>query len=316
MLEPGNGIVSKKLKRKELYEQVKLAKKGDQQAFEAVLAHLCNYIVAICKEFYIQGAESQDVFQECMIKLMNIIETFDESKGSFVSFAQAGFRKHIITTLNKEHAKKRVILNQCFSLDNPTTESDEDSEFSMTKEEKIDKYSKLKSKIGNPLDLVQRDYEEYIIEKISEVLSDLETKVFILRFIKDLSYKEIAAELGLYKQTKKKRMLDQKSVDNAIWRSRPKIKKVLEKLNIRSHKIDKIIDEVEEKHKPEVVKKVIKTVVKKEKKVNDTKPIKIVKKVLKPTKKVAKKAVKKLAKKVTKIVKKITKGEKKNGKNS
>jgi hypothetical protein len=188
----------------------------------------------------------------------------------------------------------------------------------MTKEEKIDKYSKLKSEIGNPLDLVQRDYEEYIIEKISEVLSDLETKVFILRFIKDLSYKEIAAELGLYKQTKKKRILDQKSVDNAIWRSRPKIKKVLEKLNIRSHKIDQIIDDVEEKHKPEekkTVKKVIKTVVKKEKKIVETKPIKIVKKVPKPTKKAAKKAVKKLAKKVTKTVKKSTRGEKKNGKN-
>jgi len=62
----------------------------------------------------------------------------------------------------------------------------------------------------------------------------MEAKVFVLRFIKGLSYKDVAREIGLWKKDRKtgERVPDQKSVDNAIWRSRPKIKKALERLKI------------------------------------------------------------------------------------
>jgi RNA polymerase sporulation-specific sigma factor len=227
------GIKYKKIPEEELLEVVNLAKNGDQIAYEKILSHMHNYLCHLTSKYYIQGSEFQDVYQEGAIKLLNVIDKFDKEKGSFTSFAQASIKKHIITMINRERAKKRWILNNSFSLDNTSKIDDEYINYI----DNIDEDDMIAgSKVSNPIDIVQKDYEEYIIEKISEVLSDMEKKVFVLRFIKDYSYKEIALELNLFKKRRKngKKVLDQKSVDNAIWRSRPKIKKVLEKLNLNT----------------------------------------------------------------------------------
>jgi len=226
------GIKSKKLTKEELADRIKRYKKGDQSVYIDILKHMHNYLCYVTKEFFIHGYESQDIYQECAIKLMNVIEKFDEKKGGFVSFAQSSIRKYIITTLNKENAQKRKALNNSCSLD--FTGDDEDNETSYL--ESVDNNNEFFNKSGFelenvPYDIIQKDYEEYIIDKVSEKLSEKEKMVFILRFIRDLSYKEVAEELKLYKLNKKKEyVLDHKSVDNAIWRSRPKIKKTIEKL--------------------------------------------------------------------------------------
>ena len=228
------GIKPKKLSKEELKERIKLAKNGDQNAYEDILGHMHNYLCYLTKEFFIQGAEAQDVYQEGCIKLLNVIEKYDESKtkgGGFVSFAQSSIRKHIITTINKEMAKKRVILNTSFSLDDSTR--NENGEVVSYMDTITGDRSDNISNIGDPLDIVQKDYEDFLVEEISKNLSDMESKVFVLRFMEGNSYKEIAQELCLYKR-KNKKALDTKAVDNSIWRSRPKIKKTLEKLMLSS----------------------------------------------------------------------------------
>jgi len=224
-------IQSKKLSKEELKEQIKLAKDDDQDAFQAILSHMHNYLCFLTKEFFIQGSEPQDVYQEGVIKLLNVISKYDEQKGPFISFAQASIRKHIITSINREQAKKRKVLNISFSLNDETRNPEGESvEYIDT----ITSSDETCGKVKSPMDLVQQDYEKFIIEKILKVLSPLEQKVFYLRFIQEMSYKEIAKELKLKKRNKKtkKTILDQKSVDNAIWRSRPKIKKVLKSIGI------------------------------------------------------------------------------------
>ena len=248
---PYFNIVSKKMKKKDLEKQVEIAKNGDpndfEDAFEKILKHMHNYLCNLTSEFFIQGSESQDVYQEGAIKLMNVIEKYDSTKGSFNSFAQSSIRKHIITKINKEKAQKRKILNTSYSLDNKTYDSEgNDTTYveNMTEETSPD----ITSSVGNPLDIVEKDYEEYIIDKICDNLSEMEKRVFILRMIKCYSYKEIAKELKLYKKDMKteKMKLDSKSVDNAIWRSKPKIKKSLKDLGIHKKYQIKILDEYEE----------------------------------------------------------------------
>jgi RNA polymerase sporulation-specific sigma factor len=224
------GIRHEKLTKKELMKNVSLAQKGDDKAFEKVLKHLYGYISRIPQEFFIQGSQSQDVVQEACIKLLNVVEKYEEKKGSFVSFAQNSIRKHIITMINKETTKKRAVLNSSVSL-NDTTKNKEG--------ETIDFIDIISNSVNNrssgiePLDIVQKDYEEYIIREISKNLSEMETNVFHLRFINGYSYREIAEELGLTRTTKKgKVVLDCKSVDNSVCRSKPKIKKALKRLNI------------------------------------------------------------------------------------
>lgn len=231
-------IKYKKLSRKELKESIEQAKEGSEDHFEKILCHMHNYLTHLTKEFFIQGAESQDVYQEGAIKLKNVIEKFNREKGSFTTFAQSSIRKHIITMLNKEQAKKRQVLNQSYSLNN--TASTEEGETVSFLEMLPNENTETTSEAGNPLDIIQKDYEEYLVQQICEVLSPMEGKVFVLRFIRGLSYKEVAKELNLYRKDKKGRqVLDQKSVDNAIWRSRPKIKRTLERLQIDAKKMEK-----------------------------------------------------------------------------
>jgi RNA polymerase sigma factor (sigma-70 family) len=256
-----------KLSKEELVKCIKLAKEGDDDSYKKILGHLGKYICFLTKKFFIQGSEDEDLIQECSIKLLNIIKKFDNTKGSFIYFAQSSIRKHIITSINREQAKKRSVLNNSFSLDDETKSKDgENIVFIDTIADSPNFYTKL----------IEKDSEEFLIDEISKVLSSMEQKVFVLRFIEGYSYKEIAEKLDIFKINKKtgRKIYDQKSVDNAIWRSRPKIKKVLEKLKINP----KYFDEEEEKtnKKQNKTKKIKKKIPQK------SIPKKIVKKVVAP----------------------------------
>lgn len=220
-----------RLEKEELEEAIKKAKGGDESAFKAILSHMHSFLVRLKERFFIQGSDADDVYQEGSIKLLNVIEKFDATKGNFSSFAQQAIEKHIITCINREKAQKRVYLNNAFSLDViiPDQENSYDGGFTfadnLEDESKKDGFS--------PIDIVQKDYEVFIVDEINKVLSDMESKVFYLRFIEHLSYRDIAIELSFFKKDRQNHDIpDQKSVDNAIMRSRPKIKKVLEKLGL------------------------------------------------------------------------------------
>jgi len=245
------GITYNKLTKKELNDNIKKAKKGDENSFEFILSHMYNYLIHLSREFFVQGGDDQDIYQEGAIKLINVIDKYDNSKGGFMAFAQSSIRKHIITVINREKAKKRCILNTSFSLDD-SAENDEGDKISYI-DTVSSKDSLVPNSFGDPLEVVRKDYELYLIEEISKNLSPMEQKVFVLRFIEGYSYKEVAKQLNLYKiKSNGKKTLDQKSVDNAIWRSRPKIKKALEKLKIspKEFKIEvKILKKRKEKRR-------------------------------------------------------------------
>lgn len=242
-----NFIKYKKLKPEELQENIILAREGDDFAFSKVLSHMKRYLEKLEDEFFIQGGDKDDVFQEGAVKLLNVIQKYDPEKGSFNSFAQSSIRKHIITSINREQAQKRLVLNRSHSLNVTMSSSDPDCATTF-----LDNLPDERKNNSNPLDIVQKDYEDYLISEISKVLSKMETKVFYLRFIERDSYKDIALKLGFVKYNKEgKELPDQKAVDNAIMRSRPKIKKVLEKLNLAPKDfLDEIDDVLIEEDKP------------------------------------------------------------------
>lgn len=232
-----NFLESKKLKPKELEEKVKkYAEENDERAFEEVLSHMHGYLTYLMNsDLYIQGSDSEDIYQEGAIKLMNVIKKYDPQKGSFTSFAQSSIRKHIITAINKEQAKKRSILNNSHSLHAEITNKNGNTAIFIDelKDDKNDGEYFFNA-------LIERDYEEYLVNEISQVLSHMESQVFYKRFIDRMSYKEIAVDLNMTRLDERtgKTVPDQKSVDNAIWRSRPKIRKVLEKLGIGPKYLD------------------------------------------------------------------------------
>lgn len=246
------GVKTKKYSKQEILDFVRKAKKGDEAAYHEILCQMHSYLCHLTKEFFIQGAESKDLYQEGAIKLINVIQKYDEEKGSFVYFAQSSIRKHIITSINKEQAKKRMVLNSSYSLSDETKNKDgETVSFIDTLSDQNNIMNPMTENAVFPIDVIEKDYEDFLIEKISAVLSPMEKKIFVLRFIEGHSYKEVADILNLKKIDAESGevRLDQKSVDNAIWRSRPKIKKVLETLKINPDFIDEQERQMEEMEK-------------------------------------------------------------------
>ena len=240
------GIKHKGLSKEELKDAIEKSKKGDEASFELILSHMYNYLIHLSRDFFIQGSDNEDIYQEAAIKLINVIDKYEESKGSFMSFAQSSIRKHIITVMNREMAKKRCILNTSYSLDDSTENEDGDRLSYIDTIASEDAISP--QHLGDPLEVVRKDYEEYLIDEISKNLSDMEQKVFVLRFIERYTYKEVASLLNLYKiDNEGMRVVDQKSVDNAIGRSRPKIKKALQKLKISPKEFNKEFNNEKEK---------------------------------------------------------------------
>ncbi len=225
----GGLVKYKKLTPEDMTIQLALAKKGDELAFKEILGAMHFFLVKLKDKFYIQGSDSDDIYQEGAIKLLNVIEKFDPKKGSFITFAQQAIEKHIITCINREKAQKRLHLNNALSL-NAGMAGDEDNEDGTTFLDNL--CDENPSESFNPIEIVQKDYESFIIEEISKELSKMEAKVFYLRFIEHNSYRDIAIELGFFKKVNGKALPDHKSVDNAIVRSRPKIKRVLESLGL------------------------------------------------------------------------------------
>jgi RNA polymerase sigma factor (sigma-70 family) len=241
------------------------------------------FLIKLKDKFFIQGSDYEDIYQEGAIKLMNVIEKFDANKGNFMTFAQQAIEKHIITCINREKAQKRMHLNNALSLNVEMNSNDSDEK--MTFLDNISDDRNLEN--YNPIEIVQKDYELYIIEEISKELSEMEAKVFYLRFMEHYSYKDIAIELGFFKKGKAKASPDQKSIDNAIMRSRPKIKKVLEKLglspkdilnppkkkkdNSLRQKIEKGIKEIQERSQPESPRELTRRKATESKKIADSK---------------------------------------------
>ena len=196
-IQPLNGIKPKRLSKQELEKQVELAKKGDEKAYEKILGHLHGFICYIARGFFIQGAEPQDVYQEAAIKLLNVIDKYEKEKGSFVSFAQSSIKKHIITNIKKEQAKKRSVLNTSFSLNDETRNKEGET---ITFMDTITNESEPTSSIETPFDIIQKDYEDYLVRRITKALSQMEAEVFVLRYTKHFSYKEIARSIKRFKK--------------------------------------------------------------------------------------------------------------------
>lgn len=273
--ETVEGIIQyRQLNKTSLDERVQEAKvelesgNTDGVAFRDILSHMHRFLMRLQDKFFIQGSDSEDVYQEGAIKLMNVIDKFDPEKGNFIPFAQQAIEKHIITCINREKAQKRLPFNNSYSLNVNITDSGNSEDAKTTFLDNLEDSSPREG--FNPVDVVQRDYETFLVDEINKVLSPMETRVFYYRFIEGLSYKEIAFELHLIKMDEEGEVFpDQKSVDNAIMRSRPKIKKVLEKQGLGPKDLNYIFKKKKKNSDEDPPKKARKRIISKKAKKNE-----------------------------------------------
>ena len=179
---------------------VERAQAGDKQATEELLSRYAGLVRGRARGFILVGGETEDLIQEGMIGLYRAVSEYrvDREGGmSFKNFAYLCVSRRIIDAVKASARKKNVPLNNYVSLFQ--------SEWEMP--------------VSSPEDEVIRgeDRREFL-QKMSKELSDFEFRVTVM-YMDGLSCAEICEATGK----------EEKSVDNAIQRSKKKLQKLLKR---------------------------------------------------------------------------------------
>ena len=179
---------------------VERAQAGDKQATEELLSRYAGLVRGRARGFFLVGGETEDLIQEGMIGLYRAVSEYrvDREGGmSFKNFAYLCVSRRIIDAVKASARKKNVPLNNYVSLFQ--------SEWEMP--------------VSSPEDEVIRgeDRREFL-QKMSKELSDFEFRVTVM-YMDGLSCAEICEATGK----------EEKSVDNAIQRSKKKLQKLLKR---------------------------------------------------------------------------------------
>lgn len=169
---------------------------GDLSAFEQIYLRYIKMINSFTRSYFICGGDEDDLRQEGTLGLLRAIKTFDRLKGTFGTYAYTCIKSNVINAVVSAEADKHKPLNNSVPI--LERELSPSVSFPPPPEESLINHESL----------------DELIKAIGNLLSSKEQKVFNL-YIKGWNYREIAKKLDQ----------DPKSIDNALWRIKAKIKK-------------------------------------------------------------------------------------------
>lgn len=197
--------------RVEVTEQIlEQAKSGDEEAVGLVIENYKGFVTMNARNYFLLGAEKDDLIQEGMIGLLKAIRAYDTEKAaSFKTFATICVKRQIITAIKKANSNKNKALNTSIGIENENKETNRE----------IDYFRGLSSyQSYNPEELaLSKEQINGLKDYLEEKLSPLETTVFKY-MVKGYPYKEIAEIMNE----------KVKAVDNAIQRIKRKSEMWLE----------------------------------------------------------------------------------------
>ena len=189
-------------------ELVVRAQGGEDRATELLVARYRGAVRARAANYFLVGADRDDLCQEGLIGLTKAIRDFDVDNGaSFASFADLCITRQILTAIKMATRLKHTPLNTYVSYDRPHA-----SDPNRTIADTVAVADAL-----DPLEsLLADDGMRAVMAVVDKVLSGLEADVLRL-YVDGRSYQEIAELLG--RRTK--------SIDNALQRIKRKLEAAL-----------------------------------------------------------------------------------------
>lgn len=184
---------------------VELSAEGDKLATEYILSKYKNLVRARAKDYFLAGADRDDLVQEGMIGLFKAIRDFDITKqASFRGFAEVCVKRQILTAVKTATRQKHLPLNSYVSLSKPVYEDE-------TERTLVDILAERES--SDPEEMILRQERAEAMEtEMAEKLSTLERTVLSL-YLWGMDYREIAKEMNR----------QPKSIDNALQRIKRKL---------------------------------------------------------------------------------------------
>lgn len=90
---------------------IKQAQLGDQESIDIILKEYKNLIYLNIRNYFIIGAEQDDLLQEGTIGLLKALKAYEKGKSSFKTFAMICIRRQILTAVKASNTQKNTALN-------------------------------------------------------------------------------------------------------------------------------------------------------------------------------------------------------------
>jgi RNA polymerase sporulation-specific sigma factor len=180
---------------------VQKAQNKEKGAMEAIIVRHQNLVKKVVRSIIFNESDvTDDYFQEGMIGLVRAIESYDETKSSFVTHATNCIRSSTRDAWRKLNSKKEKVLNDCIPFSTLVVGETGKSEIV------------IDHSVNPETEYINKELEQELILGIKNTLSKLEYGILAM-FLQGYSYLKIGQEFN--KSTK--------SVDNAIQRIRKKV---------------------------------------------------------------------------------------------
>ncbi|MDD9791865.1 sigma-70 family RNA polymerase sigma factor [Priestia megaterium] len=181
---------------------------GDEEAFN-VLVKKYEYLICLkIKSYFLLGGDREDLLQEARLGLYKAARDFKtEGKSSFRGFADLCITRQLITAIKASARQKHSLLNNALSLNIPKNSK------------RLEDDLILMEMLPHPRAVspeqatVEKENKREREQMLQEILSSIEQDVFAL-YLKGQTYMKISQNLHL----------PQKTVDNALYRIKKKMK--------------------------------------------------------------------------------------------
>lgn len=191
----------------DLNSEIKRAQAHDENAMEDLLRIFKPKVIAISREYFLVGADFDDLLQEGMIGLYKAIRIYDPEKNhNFSAFASLCIHRQLQNAVKNANRKKNVPLNSYVPIKyfDGSNASDDD---------KVNKLVIVDDDSDIEKNYIDKEMNAIVISKVKDLLTDEQFKVLKL-FINGASYEDMANSLNISK----------KKVDNLLQAIKKKLK--------------------------------------------------------------------------------------------
>ena len=192
-----------------LDELILKAKNHDQNAMDQLLQRFKSKVIAISREYFLIGADFDDLIQEGMIGLYRAINVYDPNKNhNFSAFASLCIHRQLQNAVKKANRKKNSPLNSYLPIEY----------YGGVKTETDDKFSKLIIVDDNSdfeKQFIDNEMNAIMISKVKGILTDVQFNLLKM-FLNGESYINMAKSLNV----------STKQVDNMLQSIKKKLRTI------------------------------------------------------------------------------------------
>lgn len=197
------------MNEKEISNLIIKAKDHDEEAIETLLGVFKPKVIAIAREYFLVGAEFDDLLQEGMIGLYKAIGVYDETKNhSFSAFASLCIHRQLQNAVKNANRKKNNPLNSYVPIKyyDGSSSSEEDNVMKLVI---VDDNSDIEK------NYIDQEINTIVISKVKDILTD-EQFYILKQFLNGDSYSLIAERMNL----------TTKQIDNTLQSIKKKLRTI------------------------------------------------------------------------------------------